>query len=95
MSGTDCAAALLYLQNKAAEAAFNARTPEALLAAQQDIVEGAQRLEERCRIAGADAETTACVREYRQAAEAALARLQAEASGLPRGGRLLGRRHHR
>lgn len=77
MKAVDCAQALLVLQNKATIAAVGARDGAALLSVQRDIVTGAQRLEAACARLGADAATTAQVREYRQAAEAALARLEA------------------
>lgn len=76
MKREDCGRALLVLQTKAVQATVNARSDADLLAIQRDIVAGARRLEAACHTLGADAETTALVAEYREAAEAALARLE-------------------
>lgn len=83
MKATDCARALHVLQNKALLAAANARDDAAMRAVQVDIVTGARRLEAACTRLGADPVTCAQVQEYRAAAEAVLARIDAHAARPP------------
>lgn len=70
---------MLALQNRAVQAAWQARTPAETRAVQQDIVTGARRLVELCEAQHANSAMLAAAREYLAGAEEALARLEAPA----------------